>query len=74
MLGSKFTESSCLVKKNNGKQVEDGLYLSRIEGVALDSNGSARYSIASMIVLNKVFLVIKRWIKVVTRELCSRPL
>lgn len=32
MLGSKFTESSCLVKKNNGKQVEDGLYLSRIEG------------------------------------------
>lgn len=44
MLGSKFTESSCLVKKNNGKQVEDGLYLSRIEGDALDSNGSVRYS------------------------------
>lgn len=44
MLGSTFTESSCLVKKNNGNQAEDGLYRSRIEGDALDSNGSARYS------------------------------
>lgn len=57
MLGSKFTESSCLVKKNNGKQVEDGLYLSRIEGDALDSNGSARYSTKVWIVPVEVIVV-----------------